>query len=382
MGAQHRAQAAVGRLRAVLADAAACDGLVLTSPGTVAWATGGTPLVIDRTAGSAPAWLVVPAAEQRPITLVTTVVEAPRLRAESVATSLGWDVADAPWDDPTLLVHAAERAVGAPAARIGSDAHPAFGRDLSIALTAQRIALTADERSDLRQLARDATLAVQESLRQWRPGQTDRQIAARIAATIESVGATAPVLLVGGDDRVLRYRHPVAIGAPVQNLAMAVLVAERGGLHVALTRYAATTDGAAELRPRLDAVRRIHDRLLKTCTPGTEVGVALSALAKAYADAGAAEAWYEHYQGGPIGFAQREFEISPRQSDSPWWRFAIPSGSAVAWNPSLQGGAKDEDTFIISDDGPDWITRVAPWPTLTVNSRERPDILPVESREV
>src|SRR5579859_6375831 len=67
---------------------------------------------------------------------------------------------------------------------------------------------------------------------------SDLDIQARCAALIESAGADAPVLIVGGDDRVRAYRHPMAVGAPVADLAMVVVVARRAGLHVALTRFA------------------------------------------------------------------------------------------------------------------------------------------------
>ena len=56
-----------------------------------------------------------------------------------------------------------------------------------------------------------------------------------------------------------------------------------------------------------------------------------------------------HYQGGPIGFAQREFEIAPGQTGSRWYREPVAAGHAVAWNPSLPGGAKAEDTYLVTE---------------------------------
>ena len=48
---------------------------------------------------------------------------------------------------------------------------------------------------------------------QWRPGERDLDIQARCAAYLEAAGADAPVLIVGGDDRLERFRHPMAAGA-------------------------------------------------------------------------------------------------------------------------------------------------------------------------
>src|SRR6185312_14047223 len=113
------------------------------------------------------------------------------------------------------------------------------------------------EQDDLRDLGRDAAAAVEGALRDWAPGEPDREIAARVAAGVERSGADAPCLLVGGDDRLRSFRHPVANGSRPKQAVMAVLVARRDGLHVALTRHAATAPDP-ELERGLEACREIH----------------------------------------------------------------------------------------------------------------------------
>ena len=83
--------------------------------------------------------------------------------------------------------------------------------------------------------------------------------------------------------------------------------------------------------------------------------------------------WAGHYQGGPIGFAQREFEIAPDQTGSRWYREPIATGHAIAWNPSLPGGAKAEDTYLVT--GSSQLQRVtcAPgWPSEPDDGRQSP----------
>jgi len=132
-------------------------------------------------------------------------------------------------------------------------------------------------------------------------------------------------------------------------------------LHVALTRYTARGDTAG-LEAGLDVTRAIHRSVLNAGVPGVAYGSVLETLADSYAAHGHADAWSEHYQGGPIGYAQREFEISPAQQTSPWWGQLVAENTAVAWNPSLAGGLKDEDTYLISADGPLLVTDSAQWP--------------------
>src|SRR6185437_14961316 len=124
---------------------------------------------------------------------------------------------------------------GAPTARLAGDGHPAFARDASGELTGLRLALSGPEQDELRDLGADAATALEGALAAWSPGQRDLDVQARVAASLEGCGADAPVLIVGGDDRVRRYRHPMAVGAPVSELVMAVVVARRAGLHAAAT---------------------------------------------------------------------------------------------------------------------------------------------------
>ena len=287
--------------------------------------------------------------------LITTYVEAERIRDEYDPAAHGFDeLVSVPWQDPEAFVRAAERLAGAPAARLASDGHPAFGLDASADLVALRLALSEAERDDLADLGHDAAAALQSALISWQPGERDLDIQARCAAHLEAAGADAPVLIVGGDDRLERYRHPMAVGAPVSRLVMAVVVARRGGLHVAATRFATAyplDDAHAALRRKVLA---IDDAVLSACRPGATYGVALAALDAAYAQAGAPGEWAGHYQGGPIGFAQREFEIAPDQAASRWAREPISEGHAIAWNPSLPGGAKVEDTYLVDGDGFYW----------------------------
>ena len=80
--------------------------------------------------------------------------------------------------------------------------------------------------------------ALEIALREWTPGERDFDVQARVAGKLERVGAFGACLIVGGDERVERFRHPLAAGRPMHRLVMAVVVAERHGLHAAATRFA------------------------------------------------------------------------------------------------------------------------------------------------
>jgi Xaa-Pro aminopeptidase len=373
-----RAQAARERVLPWL-KAEGLPGLVLTSPGPVSWLTGGLPPPVDRSAATDLVWVAL---SGESATLITTEVEADRIAEEYQPGQHGFaELVAVPWYDPDAFVRAAADVAGAPASALAADGHPAFGTDSSDDLTALRLALSAPEQDDLRALGADAAMALQEALTCWKPGERDLDIQARVAAALEARGADAPVLIVGGDDRIRRYRHPMAAGAPVRHLAMAVVVARRGGLHAAATRFASAGPLSAELQALWEQVRRIEAATLAAGRPGSSYGGVLGALDQAYAAEGAAGGWAGHYQGGPIGYAQREFEIAPRQGATPWPAVRIEPGHAVAWNPSLPGGAKTEDTYLIRADGLERVTTGPDWPTGegTAGIPPRPLVLEVHS---
>jgi Xaa-Pro dipeptidase len=350
---------------------------VLTAPAGVAWACGGVAPPVDRTAGTDLVWAVF---TERGAWLITTNVEAPRILAEYDPAVHGFaGLAEVPWYRSDGFAVAAAELAGLPAASLASDGCPAFGSDTSEDLIALRLALSDAERDDLADLGADAARALQASLAQWQPGERDLDIQARCAGFLEATGADAPVLIVGGDDRLERYRHPMAIGQPVRRLVIAVAVARRDGLHVALTRFASAgppEPGYAALRRRVLA---IDDAVLEACTPGVTYGSALESLAAAYAANRADGGWMTHYQGGPIGFTQREFEIAPGQHESRWYSERLTAGHAIAWNPSLPGGAKSEDTYLVTaDSGLRLVTGAPGWPSeISDSGNSHPAVLEV-----
>ncbi len=349
----------VAQVRALLADLGA-PAAVLTTSGAVAWLTAGLTNRIEAGSTASAMWLVITPSDAL---AVTTNVERPRIEAEHDLPARGLRLEDLEWfagDDG--FVRAACELAGAPASALASDGHEAFGINAGDALAGLRLALMPEERERLAQLALTAAQALEHALRAWRPGERDLELQARVAAQLEAAGAFGACLIVGGDERVERFRHPLAIGAPVERLAMAVVVAERGGLHAAATRFACRGGLPASVRAAWHAAGAVEARMLSATRAGATYGDVLRACDEGYAAVGHPGAWREHYQGGPIAYRQREFEIVPTQRDSVWYDRRIEAGHAVAWNPSIAGGGKVEDTFLVEDDGVRCLTDSGAWP--------------------
>jgi antitoxin VapB len=359
---------------------AGLPGVVLTGPGPVAWLTAGLEDPIERGAAVGLVWALV---TLDAAVLITTNVELPRLAAEEAPDALGLTAVAVPWSDPDAPIRVAEELTGVPRTRLAADGHPAFGVDADDDLIGLRLCLGAGEQARLRLLGADTARVLEAAVAHWRPGEPDREISARIAAGLERAGVFPACLLVGGDERVERFRHPIPIGAPMRHHVMAVVVGSRAGLHVALTRFASAGPVAPGLAASYRAAQSVEARMLAACRPGARFGDVLDAGVAGYAEAGEPQAWRDHYQGGPVGYRQREWEIALDARASRWFSTPVQAGHAVAFNPSIAGGGKAEDTFLVGRDGLDCITDTGAWPVAppAPGLSPRPQILDLSKGE-
>jgi len=345
--------------RARLGDVAQLYGgrsVVVSSSAGVAWATGGLSTPIDRVAASDPVWVVYRDGE---ITLVTSSVECERLASEYPLDELGLSMVAAPWYENDAHERAVARLVGDD---VVSDV-AGMGLDASFELVRARLAMCGAELDVLHALAGVATDAVEGVVGRWRPGeQSDRDIASGVVQQLEGHGADAVCLIVGGDDRLRRFRHPMMCGDVPRDAVMVVVVARSLGLHVALTRLADVDD--QRTRELMEKCEIVNEYVRDATSVGATWGSVYTALGAGYRAVGQPDAWREHFQGGPIGYAQREFELSPESSESPWWDEPLAPGCAVAFNPSLSGGAKIEDTYVLGEDSLTCATSTSRWPRL------------------
>jgi hypothetical protein len=321
---------------------------------------------VDITSTSDPVWFIE---SKQGSALITSEIEAPRLAGDFDLESLGWDLITVPWFDADAPLRAVTTFAGLSADWLLTD-RADLGLNIVEEIVAARMVLSGPEQSDLRSLGALTAFALESALDEWKPGTaTDFDIAATVSAHLERHGAHAVCLIVGGDDRLRTFRHPLAIGATLHEAVMAVVVARRGGLHVAATRTAVASD-ADPILERSAQLEPVHAAVLHASRPGSTWGDATDALAKGYENIGESGAWREHFQGGPIAFEQREFELAPGHNGSPFWDLECEAQSAVAWNPSLGGGAKIEETYLLGDGEPELLTTCGGW-ALTADNGPR-----------
>ena len=316
--------------------------LLLRRPANFAWYTNGADNRVDHASPFGVADVLVTEDGEY---VFTNNIEAPRMREEQTPD---FEVVEHPWyadEEPALRALIGDASLGADFPLTGAS-------DVSQEVAQLRYVLDPDAVERYREVGADAARAIDEAANSLRAGMDEREAAANLAAACRRRGLFSPVLLAAADERIGRYRHPIPQNGTVEHRAMLVVSAERGGLYANVTRIVDLEGPERELERRQGACETILGRLREEATqPGRTLAEAFQDCQRFYEGAGFRDEWMLHHQGGMTGYASREIIATPQTHQE------IQVDQAFAWNPSITG-AKAEETFILSESGPQVITRV------------------------
>jgi Xaa-Pro dipeptidase len=338
-----------------LAEEGGRDALVATSPATVRWLLCGRGRPVSTSSPESDYAVVL--LDGRPLVLFPDIEES-RVEAEERFEEIGYEPLPFPWHEDreqTLADLLRDRASLA-------------GAELEAAIAPFRRRLGPNEVERYRGAGTDVAAAVVETIAELHPDVAEVEVAAELAARVRRRGFFPPVVLVAGEERQPIHRHPLPTGALLGGHALLAVTAEREGLHVSMTRlvsFGAAPPKLADLARRAAAV---DAAALRASRPGRTLGEAFAVIEEAYAAHGFPEEWRGHHQGGLTGYLGREVFATPGDPTR------IPAWAAVAWNPSIAGGAKSEDTALVSEAGVEVITRTPELAEWEVDGLARPGI--------
>jgi len=290
-------------------------------------------------------------------TLITNNVERPRLLEEELAGQ-GFQEEISLWAKHALPL-AIQRL--APGQKIAADMPLPGVTDCSGEIALLRRALAPEEVARYRALGADVGAGIGEAATDIEPGLTEHEAAAALASHQFSRGILPIVVLVAADDRLLKYRHPIPTGNEIKRTVMLVVCGRRQGLIVSATRLMHFGPLPEDLRKKHDAVVRVDAAFNAHTRVGARIGDIFKAGLKAYADQGYPDEWKLHHQGGPTGYAPRDYRATADSDD------LVQPNQAFAWNPSITG-TKSEDTIIATADGPEIISASPGFPTIEVKA--------------
>lgn len=352
------------RVRRLLAEQG-LDAAVFSTQANFAWLTGGGDNHVGITTENGNAAIVVTPSDAF---VVTDNIEAPRVRDEEVQ-ALGLTVHESGWWDFSLEKSLSLRIEGP---NWASDTHMPGRANLEPHLYALRAELTPSEVQSYRDLGRMTGLAIQQTAHSIEAGQSEHEIAGRLAGALFARGIVPSVILVAADERISLYRHPIPTSKRVEKACMVVAGARWKGLICSCTRIVRFGRLPEELAEKHRAVCAVDAAFLSHTLPGETVGDAVRAGLEAYSAAGYPEEWKLHHQGGPTGYKGREFRATRDSARR------IAPNQPFAWNPSITG-TKSEDTVLAREPFPEVLTLTAEWPVTEVKTPagvvQRPGIL-------
>jgi len=328
------------------------DGVILTRRDNYTWITGGDKNHVLTSTETGVASLLVTADT---LSLYADSSDALRMKEED--NRLGAELVLVPWYENMEAVLRQAVAGG----RFVSDTGIASAENVQPQLIQLRLQLTGKEVERYRRLGREGAGIVEQTCREAEPGQTEQQISNRLKARCQDAGISPDCVLVGSDEAILRYRHPIPSDKPIRNSLMVVLGGEKYGLNISLTRMVYFTKVPAEIEHKYEAVQQIFaamQGMMKDSMPYQEY---FRKVQKLYADAGYGEEWKLHHQGGPTGYGCREQVIKPDMQGQ------LQYHQAYAWNPTITG-VKCEDTTYLDESGTEVLTQTDEWPRTAVET--------------
>lgn len=353
----------LGRIEELL-SARGLDALLLQRVSSFAWATcGGASFVNQASTTGAASLLISPHGRY----LITNNIEAQRLESEEGLAGQGWMLRLAPWNEPNPAIP--ELTAGL---RLGADGPFPGAMDLTAEMARLRANLLPEEGERFRALGRLCAEAMEATIRAVRPGQTEYEIAARLAAETITRGMQNPVNLIATDERIYTYRHPLPKEKKLERYAELVLCGRKWGLVCSITRLVHFGPLPDELARKERATAQVDATFHVATRPGATLSQVFGRALDAYAAGGFPDEWQLHHQGGVAGYESREYLGTASSKDT------VAVGQAYAWNPSITG-VKSEDTLLVGPNQNEVLTAIRGWPALqvTIDGQmvERPAIL-------
>ncbi len=340
------------------------DGVLLNKQHNFAWFTGGGRNYVSTATEQGSVSLLLTRKEK---ILIANNIEKPRISEEEIEEN-EFKFEEFKWyqNQKEVIANLIK------GKKIGSDDRFPGTINLAPKIDSLRYSLTSSEIKKYRQLGKITAIKVEEVCRKIKPQEKESKIAGRISDVLRSEGILPIVLLVGSDERIEKFRHPLPTDKRVNKCVMVAGCGRKWGLIVSLTRLVYFGKIPLKLRKKHNAVTRVDTVLIANTLPGKPFAGILRKGIETYQETGFPDEWQNHHQGGPTGYQSRDYKATLKEKRK------VEPYQAVAWNPSIKG-TKSEDTIIALPSGPEIISSTDSWPKIKVpyqgKTWERPDIL-------
>lgn len=166
-----------------------------------------------------------------------------------------------------------------------------------------------------------------------KPGMTEHEIEAEILYDYARENMPVKVLLVSSDERVDKYRHPLASGKKAQKRVFLHPAAEKRGLHFNITRTLCFGEAPRDVLEKQELLNLCEAQAMAMCRPGVHMMDILAERKRIFSEFGGADEWRFHYPGAvsgyQIGSAQPFVENRMIENGMPFDFFVTVKGAKV-----------------------------------------------------
>lgn len=224
-----------------------------------------------------------------------------------------------------------------------------------------RYSLFDDQIAIARELGKTSASILEKTMKNIKPGLTEYQIEAEIRYAFGKENIELPVLLIASDNNLNVYRHPLATSKIANERFMAVLCPRYKGVVIALSRILYFRKRTEQEKKRDETICKINNLLMNETNIGTDSKTLWDFMVKTYKEEGVETEYFNHHQGGAIGFESREWILRPTLQET------IYKNQMIAYNPTLIG-TKAEETLLMLEGSKEILTIGNDFPTLTHSS--------------
>lgn len=320
-------------------------GVLINAQHNFAWLSGGASSGVDLSRENGASFLLI-RGDGKTFVLANN-IEMPRLLAEEISAE-DFEPIEFLWEDEKasgdFVVEKVKTLLNNDSA-LASDLFLSNQiRTIENLIAPCRYELTAAEIERYGRLGKDAGKAIGGLFENLNAGETEIEIARKVKDALAAYNIDAVVNLVGADERIERFRHPIPTENIWKKVLLIVVCAKRSGLIASLSRIACIGEIPSELKRRTEAAACVFAKLLSETKLGASGANLYRIASEAYAEKGFAGEINLHHQGGAAGYKTREWVAHPASRET------VKSNQAFAWNPSITG-TKAEETCLLNENG-------------------------------
>jgi Xaa-Pro dipeptidase len=351
------------RLRLWLSQAGLA-GVLLSRRDNFAWATaGGDSRVLNNSEAGFGHLLVTPERHY----LLAHSMDAARLFEEQVPGQ-GYELVTLRWHQGDPRQHAQALAGGPLAADLPLEGAQLANQQVSQQILHLHYPLTELELQRSRWLGHKTGTLLEQLALQVAPGMSEASIARRMQAAFMLEGIDLDVAIVGSDERIFRYRHPLPTRKPVSSYLLLHPAARRWGLHANVSRSVHFGPPPPQVERAYRAAATLEARLLSQLKPGLFFARILELQKEWYAQLGFPDEWEFHFQGGPTGYVVVDAERCRTGT-------GVQAGQAFDWFITVTG-AKVEELSLLTGGGIEIASQAGGWPSMQFLTEQGPFVVP------